>query len=136
MKTLIHFFSFFGLEAVAQRCSVKKVFSEISQNSQENTCARVSILIKLFIKKETLAQVFSCEFCEISKNTFFYRTPLVAASVDLSIYFSIQLYSRKLLFENSYPLMSYRNIEASFVNAKCLRMTGNLNRLLILNFSK
>ena len=26
----------------------------------------------LFIKKETLAQVlFSCEFCEISKNTFF-----------------------------------------------------------------
>ena len=24
-----------------------------------------------FIKKETLAQVFSCEFCDISKNTFF-----------------------------------------------------------------
>ena len=24
-----------------------------------------------FIKKGTLAQVFSCEFCEISKNTFF-----------------------------------------------------------------
>ena len=24
-----------------------------------------------FIKKETLAQVFSCEFCEIYKNTFF-----------------------------------------------------------------
>ena len=23
------------------------------------------------IKKQTLAQVFSCEFCEISKNTFF-----------------------------------------------------------------
>ena len=23
------------------------------------------------IKKETLAQVFFCEFCEISKNTFF-----------------------------------------------------------------
>ena len=23
-----------------------------------------------FIKKETLAHVFSCEFCEISKNTF------------------------------------------------------------------
>ena len=24
-----------------------------------------------FIKKETMAQVFSCEFCEIPKNTFF-----------------------------------------------------------------
>ena len=29
-----------------------------------------------FIKKETLAQVFSYEFCEISKSTYFYRTPL------------------------------------------------------------
>ena len=35
-----------------------------------------------FIKKETLAQVFLCEFCEISKNTFSCRRPLVAASVD------------------------------------------------------
>ena len=34
-----------------------------------------------FIKKETLAQVFSCEFCEISKNTSYSRTPLMAASV-------------------------------------------------------
>ena len=34
-------------EAVTQRCSVKKVFLEISQNSQENTCIRVSFLIKL-----------------------------------------------------------------------------------------
>ena len=33
-----------------------------------------------FIKKETLAQVFSCEFCEISKNTFFTEHLLVTAS--------------------------------------------------------
>ena len=32
---------------VARRCSVKKVFLEILQNSQENTYARVSFLIKL-----------------------------------------------------------------------------------------
>ena len=32
-------------------------------------------------KKETLERVFSCEFREISKETFFYRTPPVAASV-------------------------------------------------------
>ena len=54
---------------------MKKVFSKISQNSQESTCARVSFLIKLqtsgnFIKWEALAQVFSYEFCEIFKNTF------------------------------------------------------------------
>ena len=33
-----------------------------------------------FIKKETLAQMFSFEFCETSKNTFFDGTSLVAAS--------------------------------------------------------
>ena len=46
---------------------------------------KASILTKLqasvcnFIKKETLTQVFSCEFCEISKSAFSYRTSLVAA---------------------------------------------------------
>ena len=72
-----------------QRCFVKKVFLEVSLNSQENTCARVSFLAKFqaacnFIKKENLPQVFSCKFCEISKNTFSYRThktPPVAAPV-------------------------------------------------------
>ena len=64
----------FSQIAVVQRCFVKKVFLEFSQNSQENACARVSFLIKL------QAQVFSCEFYKISKNIFFHRTPLVAAS--------------------------------------------------------
>ena len=32
--------NFDSVEAVIRRCSVKKVFLEISQNSQENTCAR------------------------------------------------------------------------------------------------
>ena len=62
------------------------MFLKVSQNWQENTCTRVSFSInyspsaRIFIKKETLAQTFSCEFCEISKNTFFCRTPLVAVS--------------------------------------------------------
>ena len=34
-------------EAVVWRCSVKKVFLEISQNSQENTCAGDSFLMEL-----------------------------------------------------------------------------------------
>ena len=36
-----------SIETVAERCSVKEVFLEISQNSPENICARASILIKL-----------------------------------------------------------------------------------------
>ena len=65
------------------------VFLENSQKSQENTCARVSFLIKLqaeacnFVKKETLVRVFSSEFCEISMNTFSYRALPVTASDDL-----------------------------------------------------
>ena len=36
-----------------------------------------------FIKKESLAQVFSCEFCEILRALFFNRTLLVAAFVNI-----------------------------------------------------
>ena len=36
-----------------------------------------------FIKKETLVRVFSCEFWEFSKNTFYRWTPLVAATVKI-----------------------------------------------------
>ena len=43
---LFHFLKKLKLftEAVSQRSSVKKAFLEIRQNSQENTCARVSLL--------------------------------------------------------------------------------------------
>ena len=63
-------------ETATEGVLYEKMFLEISQNSQENTRA---FLMKPeacnFIKKETLSQVFSCEFCEISKSTFSYRTP-------------------------------------------------------------
>ena len=68
----------------------KKGVLKISQNSQESTCARVSLLIKLqptacnFIKKETLAQVFSCEVCEIFKNIFLTEHLWTTASESLT----------------------------------------------------
>ena len=52
----------------------KGVLKNFTKLAGKHLCQR------LFFKKESLAQMFSCEFCEISKNTFFYRTPLVAAS--------------------------------------------------------
>ena len=52
-------FNAFGIREVATIGVLQeKVFLEIPENSQENTCARVSFLIKL-------------PACEISKNTFF-----------------------------------------------------------------
>ena len=44
LKLLIQFKTASG--AVVRRCSIKKLFLEISQNSQENTCAKISFLIK------------------------------------------------------------------------------------------
>ena len=41
-----------------------------SSNAKKNRSSR----------PETLTQVFSCEFCEIFKNNYSYRTPPVAAS--------------------------------------------------------
>ena len=46
-----------------------------------------------FIKKETLAQFFSCEFCEISKNTSFTEHLWATASVNKM---RISKYQRKL----------------------------------------
>ena len=42
MYDLLYYMKLGRAEAVAQMCFVKKVLVEISQNSQENTCARVS----------------------------------------------------------------------------------------------
>ena len=77
-------------EAATSGDLLKTLFLKISHHSQENTEVRkgvlrnfakftgkhpcqVSILIKLqacnFIKIGTLAQMFSCEFCEISNDT-------------------------------------------------------------------
>ena len=90
-------------EAVVRMCSLKKVFLEISQNSQENACARVSFFYKVeacnFIKKETLAQVFFCEFCKISKKTFSYRTPPVAGCI-WTLNFDTKAEENHILTEN------------------------------------
>ena len=114
------------MEAVHKRCSEKKVFLQILQNSQEKTCGRVSCFNKVaglrpqacdfikketlasdFIKKETLAQVFSCEFSEISKNTFFtehFRTTASQQAIDNSPKCVIRNDSVKVL-ENSQEII-------------------------------
>ena len=49
-----------------RRCFLRKgVLRNFTNFTGKHPCQ------SLFIKKESLAQVLSCEFCEISKNTFF-----------------------------------------------------------------
>ena len=60
-------------EAVGRKCSVKRVFLNISQISEENNCAGVSFSTKLranYCRKEIAAHVFSYKICEIFKNIF------------------------------------------------------------------
>ena len=79
----------------------KGVLRNFAKFTGKHLCQRL-----FFIKKKTLAQVFSCEFCEISKNTFSYRAPLVAASK----------------FSNSSLLKKFTLIKALFflINRFCL----------------
>ena len=63
-------------EAVMQRYSVKKVFFEILQNSQESS-ARFSFLIKLqasFIKKRLWHRFFPVNFAKFQRHLFLQST--------------------------------------------------------------
>ena len=53
-----------------QRRSMKKVFLEISQNSQENTCARVSFLLK----KRPWHRCFLVNFAKFARTPFLQNT--------------------------------------------------------------
>ena len=59
----------------------RQTSKEFKKNMNDGTIVDlVSLLIIFFIKKETLAQVFSCEFWKFSKNTFLTEFLPAAAS--------------------------------------------------------
>ena len=66
-------------EAVVRRCSVKKVFLEVLQNSLENTCARVSRPATL-LENRLWHRSFPVNFEKFLRTPTFYRTPPVALS--------------------------------------------------------
>ena len=60
------------IEADVQRCSVKKVFLKILQNSQENIRARIFILINtVLLKKRLWHRCFLVNFAKILRTAFF-----------------------------------------------------------------
>ena len=82
-------------KAVVQRFSVKKLLLNILLNSQENTCSRVSFLIKLqtlglnlnatfeslkSLKFPMRAAVGNSDTKHFYSNTLSFQTPVVAAS--------------------------------------------------------
>ena len=114
---IVQSFKSFTTEAVVRSCSVEKVFLEIFANSQENTCARVSFLIKLqnfynnkVFREEALVQVFSGEFCGIFKK------PLVAAtnSTPFSTISLINISKIKIIF-NCNLLLNLKDTRVLFI---------------------
>ena len=91
------FFSENMVKLIFQNISVPPVFNNFFPWRLGGTCN--------FIKKETLAQVFSCAFCEISKNTFFNITPLVAAS-ELLKFITIQNHGMNVFKHNDWDTIA------------------------------
>ena len=77
-----------SFKSIYRRCSVRKgVLRYFAKFTGKHLCQslffkKIADLPKVcnFIKKETLALVFSCEVCKISKNTFFTEHFLATAS--------------------------------------------------------
>ena len=87
----------------------KSVLRNFAKFIGKHLCQSLELYLKRdsgrnFMKKENLAQMVSCEFCGISKKTFYYRTPLVAASDSFRSYIlskqnsvkELRNYNRKL----------------------------------------
>ena len=94
-----------------RRCSVKKVFLEILQNSQKN------------------------KFCKISKDTFSYRTPLVATSGTSPLNGDTSFKCWSFLFniaksEKCFITLNIWNMQWTFpsinYNITCNRLSRNL----------
>ena len=77
-------------EAVAGRCSLQKVFLEISQNSEENTCASLcfnkvaGLRPATLLKQRLWRRCFPVNFAKFLRKFFVHRTPPVAASEHIT----------------------------------------------------
>ena len=98
-----------NLEVVAHRCSVKKVFLEILQNSQGNVCARVSFSIKLqapitLLKKRLWHRCFPVNFAKFLRTTFFteHLWWLLLHITDQLVIYYMHLKYMKDLYSNKY----------------------------------
>ena len=77
----LHFWRRYSLQKQSPRgVLLKRCSWKFAKFKGKHLHLKLQVSVCNSIKKETLTQVFSCEFYEISKNTFPYRTPLLAPS--------------------------------------------------------
>ena len=90
LSSSVIFIVFMRSEGAVQRSYVKRCSYKFRKIHKKTPVPE-----SLFLK-ETRAQVFSCEFCEISKNTVSSKTPATAAS------FSCKVWDGLLWLQNRY----------------------------------
>ena len=91
-------------KAVVQRCSVKKVLLEISQNSRENTCARVSPVPEsqaCNVIKNTWHRCFPVNFVKFLRTSFLQNT---SGGCFCKVCFDVRIFQVYVL---NVPLFSY-----------------------------
>ena len=66
---------------IKHACKPFKLYLSRKETPENRGFDFVQIVSEAFVQKCFKKETFSCEFCEIFKNTFFYRIPRVAASV-------------------------------------------------------
>ena len=81
MRYSIKFFVFSFKSSRPEVFCEKVVLRNFTKLTGKHLCQSFFFNKSYFFKTDTLAQIFSCEFSEIYKNTFSYRTPRVAVSI-------------------------------------------------------
>ena len=125
-----HFLPKVSSEPAVRRYSSKQVFLEISQYLQKKICVGVFFLMKLqtlwpaTLFKRDLAQVFSCEYCEIFTKSFFDRKSPVA-SVDLLF-----------LIKSNVGWFLLKRVDLVIVRYLHIISRNHSNRLLLTNLQK
>ena len=84
------------------KISILKSFAIFTEKHQGWTL----FLVKLHVSKPASLlkgetnKIFSCEYCEIFKNSLFYRTPLVAAS-GIETFFWFVIHANLKIYQDS-----------------------------------
>ena len=69
--------------------------SDTKEKRRLNYLYKKHLKTKAAIRRCSLTQVFSSEYCEIFKSSFFYRTPLVAVFIEITTFVWKDIFSLK-----------------------------------------
>ena len=100
---------------------------------QTEAAARIFSVKKVFLEISQISQVFSCEFCKITKNTFFHRTPLVAASEYKHLEFIILMYLCQISYSTVVSVIIQTATFLERIQQNLSKFLYNLLKILILS---